>query len=194
MPVSGISPEPIVQYLDETGAVLLSLDNDGNLSLGGGMQQVAASGTAAAAGVAATTYPSVSGPFTQKIVLSSANILALRATPLQLIAAPGAGKFIRILQLDAHNTFGTVAYTKVNANLKLFMGTTAGGFALTGDFDAIVDVAASQTDLAIALSELRSADANILNKAIFAGNDGAAEFLAGDGTVELYIRYVVVTL
>lgn len=193
MPVSGISPTPVQQYLDESGAVLWSLDNNGNVLQAGSSQQPAASGTTAAAGVAGSTFPAVSGPLVQKVTLASADLLALRATPMQLIAAPGAGKFIRLLQVDFHLNFLTAAYTNTNANFNLYLGTTAGGFKLTADLDAIVVAAASAYLLQSALSSLQSADANILNKGIFAGNDGSAEFLAGAGSLDCYLRYAIVT-
>jgi hypothetical protein len=185
----------IQQYTRESdNATVWALDDLGNTSqLGGNSQMGGVATQSAAAGVAAGVGAAVTGPQTVKFSLTSVNLLALRATPMQLIPAPGAGKFIRLLAVDFHLNFLTAAYTNTNANFNLYLGTTAGGFKLTGDLDAIVIAAASAYLLQSALSSLQSADANITNKGVFAGNDGSAEFLAGAGSLDIYLTYEIVT-
>lgn len=185
---------PVRQNINLLQQTIELLDAQGNLTIGGSLSQSSnASGTTAAAGVAGSTFPAVVGPVTQKVTLSSANLLALRATPIQLIAAPGVGKYIRIDAVDFKLNFLTAAYTNTNANFNLYLGTTAGGFKLTADLDAIVIAAASAYLLNSALSSLQTAIANVTNKAVFAGNDGSAEFLAGAGSLDIYITYEIIT-
>ena len=52
------------------------------------------------------------GVATSKVVVSSAEVLALHTTPIELIAAPGANKIIQILGVMASIDFNSLAYVK----------------------------------------------------------------------------------
>lgn len=63
------------------------------------------------AGTNHTGIPGVgTGPSSVSVTVSSAEILALFTTFKQLIAAPGAGKYIIVETIVVLNDFGTVAY------------------------------------------------------------------------------------
>ena len=62
-------------------------------------------------------------PYTVKVSVSSAEILALNDIPKSLIAAPGAGKMIVPLAVSFRLNFVSVAYT-TNLNLRLRMNGT----------------------------------------------------------------------
>lgn len=49
------------------------------------------------------------------VTLSSADILALNTTPITLVAAPGAGKYLGIHKVLVHLTGSTTAYTLVDS-------------------------------------------------------------------------------
>jgi hypothetical protein len=128
------------------------------------------------------------------VSLTSVQLLALRATPVSLIAAPGAGKYNKVIGIDMHYTFVTGAYTNTNAALKVFYGTTASAKALCADQTALLTQVANAHNLGIVTTvNSNLTDALGLNVAIFLGNDGSAEFLAGAGTLKVIISYQVIT-
>ena len=49
------------------------------------------------------------------VTLTSAQVLALFTTPITLIAAPGAGKFIQIFDITAKMTYKSATYAGANA-------------------------------------------------------------------------------
>jgi len=184
----------VQRYLRESdNAVLFDLDDSGNIiQLGNTTQNSGATGTSAAAGVAASSYPAVSR-VVQELSLTATNLKALRATPMLLIAAPGAGKYIKVISYDLLYTFLTTAFTNTTATLKLFQGTTANGAALTADLSALLLNTASKQENGTAPIDLTDTNAHMQNVGIFAGNDGAAEILAGLGSLKIVIDYLVVT-
>ena len=194
MSVPTINPTPVETILAEDNVTILrQLDNSGNMSIAGSLSQNGAANVqAAAAGVAASTFPSVQ-TITQEFTLTSTNLLALRATPMQLVPAPGAGKYLRLLSYDLIYTFLTAAYTNTNATLKLFQGTTANAVALTGDLGAILTNTASRQSNGAAPVVSLDTLTHMQNVALFAGNDGSAEFLAGAGSLKILVTYQVVT-
>src|SRR5215475_32187 len=118
----------LLQYTneDQPNKVVLNLDDQGNLQLLGGVSQTpGAVVQATGSGLAATSIATVGARKSVRCDLTSAQILALRATPILLIPAPGAGVFIRVLNYELLYTFLTGAYTNTNATAKLFQGTTA---------------------------------------------------------------------
>ena len=68
------------------------------------------------------------------VTLTPAQIRALFATPVSLIATPGAGFTIQVVNIMATNTFGTAAYT--GANALEFRYTDGSGTKVTADIAA----------------------------------------------------------
>src|SRR6185503_6279720 len=52
---------------------------------------------------------------TTQVTVPTASVLLLNTTPYTLVAAPGAGKFIAVVEISAKLVFNTVAYTGANA-------------------------------------------------------------------------------
>jgi hypothetical protein len=77
-------------------------------------------------------------------VLTAAEVKALYTTPLALVAAPGAGKVISVVEVFAKYVFGTTAFTGSN-NLE-FRYTSSSGAKVTADIDAALLLAASGTN------------------------------------------------
>jgi hypothetical protein len=124
---------------------------------------------------------------TVKVSLSSAQILNSFTTPVQLIAAPGAGKSIVATSYLIIYPNGTTAYA-----------TNTTGY-IAYDTDLVSDQLFGNFNLAIVSGEQnagRAADvtrATFENKAIFFKTD-TGNPTAGDGTIDLYITYQVITL
>jgi hypothetical protein len=127
--------------------------------------------------------------------ITSAQLLALKTTPLQLVPAPGAGLAIIVHSISLKINFGTVAYTLNAGTLKLFLGTTANAVALTGDLSALLTQTSSKENLGVpALATGVQTVANTENQGLFLGNDGAANYTLGDGTLDIVLQYQIVQM
>jgi hypothetical protein len=116
--------------------------------------------------------------FTQKIILTNAEILGLGTTPVLAIPSPGAGKFIDITGLSTKFIWGTVAYDGV-----VELHYNGGG--LTGWNISSQDTEdRNETRVKVATIEWEE------NKAIvFGGFDS----IAGDSIIEVWITYRILT-
>lgn len=176
------SPNPIWQLLDLNGNVSAALNNNGS--------------TPSTVGPAGTAY-GVAGLISKvKVLVSSAQLLALRATPLSLIPAPGTNSIIGVANVAFRYLFGTVAYTLNAGTIKLFYGPVANAKALTASIAAgTVDQVANRIIVSQALTAAGIlTDAQGFNVDIQLGNDGAAELTLGDGTLEVVVGYKIMTL
>lgn len=179
-----ISPNPVFQLLDENGIdTILSINNDGSAVNG--------------QSVAPVNSPSGTGliPQVDRILLSSAQLLALKTTPMQLIPAPAAGYVTIIEAINLRYLFGGTAYTLNAGTLKLFYGPVANAKALTADQAALLTGGANGTVLGILATAVGTAaapltDAQALAQAIFLGNDGTANYTLGNGTLEVEVFYM----
>jgi hypothetical protein len=120
--------------------------------------------------------------------LTNAQILALRATPQQLVAAPGAGKVLIfdscILMFDR-----TAAYTESTANLTVKYENGTGlaaseAIEATGFADAAADIVTTGRRK-IDLLGLASAT---VNKALVLHNIGAGEWGAGNAANVIRVK------
>lgn len=172
-----ISPNPVWQLLDEGGDTIASLNNDGSTPTNPGQ-------------------PGVAGLVNKiKLTLTAAQLNALKTTPISIIPAPGASKFIQVLGVSARLLFGTTAFTLNAGTLKLFMGAVANAKALTADMSALLTQTVNATTIGQAVLGLATlTDAQGINVDVEAGNDGAANYTLGDGTVEFIIQYKIIGL
>jgi hypothetical protein len=130
-------------------------------------------------------------PQTVKVTLSSAQLLDLANTPVDLIAAPGAGLSIVINTFTVKYTYGTVPYD--------FAGALYCGFS---------SIIASTTTLAN-VSNSALATTNNVSGSVFATTFGTTDRLVsndklqistdtnptvGDGTLTLWISYTTILL
>lgn len=129
------------------------------------------------------------------VALTNAQILALRATPITVIAAPGAGKFIEFVSgILIFNR--TAAYTETADNLRLRYVNGSGSFAsqeieATGFVDAagnaIINI------LPNAINSIITAGGELSNALICIHNVGGDEFGGGDAanTITVSVAYRV---
>lgn len=170
-----ISPNPVWQLVDQGGDIIATMNNDGSSNFPAGQAQ----------GVASFVNQ-------MRFVVTSAQLLALKTTPISIIPAPGAGKFIQVIGVDMRMLFGGTAYTLNAGTLKVFYGPVANAKAITGDQSALLTAGANSTTLNAAISaETTLTDAQALNVDIELGNDGAANYTLGNGTLVVYVEYEI---
>jgi len=126
-------------------------------------------------------------PFTVKVSLTSAEILALNTTPIQLIAAQGANTVIRPLGFMFRLNYVSSTYS--GSNLRIYLDGT-------GSYNVQTTIYAAGSDaLNIASPSpsntyIPSAATNVPLMVDAAGADPTA----GDGSFDIYITYTVITL
>lgn len=127
---------------------------------------------------------------TASVSLTALEIKALRATPKQLVAAPGAGFLLEfvsaVLLLDATAT----AFVESAANLSVRYENTTGAKAsedieATGFIDQIAD---TMTTARAKLDAIVAATGSA-NKALVLHNLGAAEYTVGTGVMRVKVSY-----
>lgn len=129
-----------------------------------------------------------------EVALSSADILALRATPKTLVAAPGTGLLLEfvsaVLLLDATAT----AYVESSANLSVKY-TNGSGAKVSDDIEAtgFIDQTADTMTTARPKLDAIVAKTGSENKALVLHNLGAGEYTTGTGVMRVKISYRVWT-
>jgi hypothetical protein len=129
---------------------------------------------------------------TAEVSISSSELLALRATPKTLVAAPGAGFLLEfvsaVLLLDATAT----AYVESSANLGVKY-TDGSGFQVSEDIEAtgFIDQTGDTMQHARAKADQIVAKAGCDNQALVLHNLGAGEYTTGTGTMRVKVAYRV---
>lgn len=179
----------------------------------GGTPVTAPVNTPAVSGEALIGYDSNTGEFTQgsvatsspvlsaTITLSAAQVAALNTVPIQIVAAPGAGKAIMVTMGFFSYEFVTTPYgegdfanaIKFGYPSQMSDGTTSMGGALVSGF---MDQSVSYGAIAEAVQATQQpvSRANIENQPIQIGTRETNPITGGDGLVKVTILYTVVTL
>jgi len=131
------------------------------------------------------------------VTITAAQLRALRATPVTLLAAPGSGKFIEHVSSHWWMDYGTVAHSAPsNAGDDIGLRYTDGSGAVVATLEAngFIDGSSDQHRMVTggaATPTSAQSLAPVSNAALVAHNVGAAEFSGtGDGVlkVELFFR------
>lgn len=134
-----------------------------------------------------------SGVFTDKVSLSSAQILALNATPQGLVAAPGAGKVIQPLFYLINYTYGTITYA-TNTNMRFYyQGIPTLGVVSNSMLTRTASYMMRQTSASTTAFAFDLAGNNPTNKALVVDVE-TGNPTAGDGIVDIYITYAIISL
>lgn len=123
-----------------------------------------------------------------RVSLSSAQILALSATPVTLIPAPGAGKIIIVESIALQMTTTSTQYA--NGGALEFRYTNASGAKVSADIAAAVVTAAAGTSYT-SVAGVTTSLTNVVNSPVVVNNATAA-FITGTGTGIFNIKYRVV--
>lgn len=124
---------------------------------------------------------------TVHVPISSAEILNMNSVPKVLVAAQGSGTIVMPLALLIVYTFVSVAYT-TNTDLE-YAPNTVFGDTLSG---VLAFVASGFQHVNIGDHSVLTADAGVntpINLFVQGGNPAA-----GNGTIDVYLTYVVITL
>jgi len=127
-----------------------------------------------------------------KKTLNAAQIRSLFSSPVELIAAPGVGKAIMPLYpIFLKYNYGTTQFTNAGATvISLFLGTT---HYIATSTVAMIAAAANygwQPDLNTSAKE--SFDPTGNTALTLSAN--VADWTGGDGTLDIYINYKIITL
>lgn len=121
------------------------------------------------------------------VTLSSADILDLHNTPVTLVAAPGAGKWLVVHRWGTFYKYGTAAYATDSASPAFVLGNVT-----YGNDNPWPGVAASSNRISSSVFELISNadDTDIVNQALTLVANGSI-FTDGDGTLTVTVWYTV---
>jgi hypothetical protein len=169
-----------------------TLSNTGVLTIGSG----AVTGSKIAANTVDYANLALDVAATATVALTAAQVNGMYATPVQLIAAPGAGKLIIIDSILWDVAFVSAQYAAGGAIAAQYGNTIhgAGPAASATLAAATLNGVAASSFLGEAGSStvLDVAKTASLNTAVYISNASAA-FTTGDSTVNLYLRYRIVT-
>ena len=145
-------------------------------------------GTETLAGLKASDnaqFPITFFPITVKVSLSSAEILALDATPVTLIAAQGTGTFIRLHSVTMKLNYGTTTYTGGGLRIKY---TSGGSFIITNS--SYTNSSSIIFNPALSNNQIFTTSAENDSLVI----DAASAVSVGNGTLDIYLTYSVISL
>jgi hypothetical protein len=128
--------------------------------------------------------------------ITAAQLKAIKATPIEIIPAPGAGLANIITQIAYYYRFVTSAFTLNAGALRLFQGAVANNIPVHADVAAgLIDAVANRTILQPPqLKQGPASDATLVNQNVTLANDGAAEFTVGLGNLDVFVSYGIHTL
>lgn len=126
-----------------------------------------------------------------EVAISSAEILALRAAPKTLVAAPGAGKMLQFLSLALILDATATAYTESADNL-LVRYENGSGDAVSDVIECtgFIDQTTDQMTVGVPVKDPIVAKAVAENTALVLHNNGDGEFATGTGVLRAKITYV----
>jgi hypothetical protein len=128
---------------------------------------------------------------TATVAMSAANIIGMRATPITIIAAPGAGKIIVVDSILLTMNRTATAFTGGGA--VEFRYTNGSGAKVATDIAAsVVTTGGAGTEPAISSSP-GVPSGGVANAPVVVTNATAA-FATGTGTASLYIKFRIVSV
>jgi hypothetical protein len=155
--------------------------------------------TTSAAGVSRfRLVPAEPTEYKVKVRLTNANIKALRATPITMVAAPGTGKLLEFVSAQLKLNYASNVLTESADNMA-FRYHNGSGAAVSETIEAtgFIDQAADTYTNAIAKKDAIVAVASAQNKALVLHNTGSGEYAGNAGndcTVDVLVTYRVHTL
>lgn len=127
------------------------------------------------------------------VTISTGELLALNATPKQLVAAPGAGKAVVLVDAQAFLDYNSAAYAGIAAGEDLALRYTDGSGAIVAEVEAtgFLDETADAYRHVYPLAD--AAKVPVANAALVA-HMKTGEIITGDSPLKLRVRYRVIDL
>lgn len=124
------------------------------------------------------------------VSLTNAQMLALRATPVELVAAPGAGKYLELVSATLAFDY-TGAYTESADNMAIRYATTS-GVIQSGTIEAtgFVDATADTFTFATKAVDGITAKSAGQNASLVLHNTGDGEYGGGNAANVVWVRTV----
>ena len=127
--------------------------------------------------------------------ITRTQLLALKGSDIILAEAPGPGLSIDVEGVSVRINFGTAAYVTTGASLKVFLGASTNGNAVSAELATILAATATSDIIGspgLATGVITAANAE--NQALFLGNTGANNFTTGDGTLDVIVTYATLQM
>jgi len=121
----------------------------------------------------------------KKVSLTASQINAIGTTNVTAIAAPGVGKAIRIIDFAGRLNFGTVAFDNNALQIEPSSGTGNHQYYISTFINGVANTIKTGTKYDITGNIVENTSMVI---------DGTDSVAVGDGTVDLYITYEIITL
>lgn len=129
-----------------------------------------------------------------EVTVSSAELLALRATPKTLVAAPGAGKVLQFLSAILIADNGTAYVVGTNDIAIRYKDGTGDIISNTVDTAGLLDQTVDiMTQVLPLITDSKTPKADCENMPLVLHNTGAGELTTGTGVVRVKINYNVWT-
>ena len=122
------------------------------------------------------------------VTLTSAEVLAMNTTPITLVAAPWAGKYINVLSIVGTVDYNSAAYA-TNVTLE-FRYTNGSGTKVTADIGALLDATA---DKAVGVKGIEAATVLTANAPIVV-RTATGNPATGNSPVKFHVVYEIITL
>lgn len=131
---------------------------------------------------------------TAVVTISNAQMLAMAANGLQLVAAPGANKALLFIGAELRVIYGTVAFDWSNSpQWAVFAGAYAQGTVIsTAVGNNFLFQGTDNRNATLPPSTNSDVDAYFVNATLTMGAAAGGELLTGDGTGQLIIAYAIV--
>jgi len=126
------------------------------------------------------------------VTLSSAQLLHLHGTAIQLVPAPGAGNVIKPISFTLEYKLGTALYTTPDGSFAI--GTAGFAAAVQQPGVGFIDQSSDQVAFLGGFGGAFGPRSSVENQPIIVSQNGSAEWTAGDGSVVVSITYTVVAL
>lgn len=140
--------------------------------------------------IAPFVAPAAAAVVMDTVTITSAELLALRATPKTLVAAPGAGFVLEFVSAVLELDYNSAAYTESADNLAIKYENGSGA-AVSQDIEmtGFIDQTADTITNALPKVDAIVPAANAVNKALVIHNTGDGELAAGDSPLRVKINY-----
>lgn len=167
---------------DESGQYFIYVDASGVMKFWNGTSSIDISGEVQTATVAIT----------------AAEVKALRATPITLVAAPGANKVIELISCKLKLDYGSEVFTETADNLAIKY-TDGSGVAVSDTIEStgFIDQSADTMTSAVPVKDAIVTVAGSANKPLVLHNTGDGEIAgnaSNDSVLDVYVLYRVIDI